>query len=607
MAASDRGNSRRQRRRQLKQQPGKQRQETVRIPTEQSGLSNPRRSKEGITPALSRRLPTIGQRQLPNRDGLDWWQQIFGQTSRRPTSPTRRAQKNKPAASDNISQLPLRQTTEIGGFNLADLRAARLRTRSTEYPPFSTIQGSRSIREISPAKRRGADTNDANRRVPQQKLVPLAPPSRRDSPPRPKAIEGGQARKGKNVLSAQEQKKKKSRNTPSGSPGSIPRSSKNSVSRKSLPNVRASSASPLVYGSRLLILGIGLSVVVGTILSIWDPASRKPPGSSGTAHSSQPHTTSVAGINLKPTSTVEDNLKAPKLSQEIAPLKRAVASLATQYPQLSPGIFLMDIDTGAYLDWNGVSSLAAASTIKVPILIAFFQDVDAGKIRLDEQLTVEKEEVGSGSGKMQYKPVGTKYTALETATQMIITSDNTATNMVIKRLGGSEVLNQRFREWELTATAIRNKLPDIEGTNTTSAKELATLMARINQGELVSLASRDRIFDIMRRTQNRSLLPRGLGQGATIAHKTGNIGSILADVGLIDLPSGKRYIASVIVKRPRNDLKAAELIEKVSRVVYQYFTTPKGSPKLPIEDSAIPANTILSPSRPIDRSQQPHS
>ena len=77
---------------------------------------------------------------------------------------------------------------------------------------------------------------------------------------------------------------------------------------------------------------------------------------------------------------------------------------------------------------------------------------------------------------MQFQDPGKQFTALETATKMITISDNTATNMLIERLGGAEALNQRFREWGLTQTAIRNVLPDLEGTNTTSAKDLAYLL-----------------------------------------------------------------------------------------------------------------------------------
>ncbi len=326
-------------------------------------------------------------------------------------------------------------------------------------------------------------------------------------------------------------------------------------------------ATPVLYGLRLLILGVGIGAIAGTLLSVLDPTSRltaehSPTASVEETQQEQANTTAVVPLS------------ALKLSQEIMPLKTVVQQLAAKNTKLTPGVFFVDLDNGAYLDLNGASTFAAASMIKFPILVAFFQDVDAGKIRLDEILTLQKHLIGSGSGDMQYQPLGTKFTTLETATKMITISDNTATNMLIHRLGGVAALNQRFQRWGLTVTEIRNSLPDLSGTNTTSPKDLADLMALVNQGDLMSLRSRDRLLDIMRRTRTNTLLPAGLGKGATIAHKTGDIGSLVGDVGLVDMPSGKRYIAVAMIRRPHNDSKAKELIRQVSRAAYQEFNKP---------------------------------
>jgi beta-lactamase class A len=69
------------------------------------------------------------------------------------------------------------------------------------------------------------------------------------------------------------------------------------------------------------------------------------------------------------------------------------------------------------------------------------------------------------------------------------------------------------------------------------------------------------------------LLPRGLGDGAFIAHKTGNIDSVSGDVGLIDMPNGKRYLVGVLVQREADDPQANELIRQISSTIYQYFDT----------------------------------
>lgn len=352
--------------------------------------------------------------------------------------------------------------------------------------------------------------------------------------------------------------------------------------------------SPWLYGARLLILGVGIGAIAGTVLSAWDPATRQLAGAAN-KESVLHQQSAVGAIGKAPGQKSPAQSDAVMgtaagtsvltLNQEIPSLKAHVQALVTQNSKLNPGVFLVELDTGAYLDWSGNETFPAASTIKVPILVAFFQDVDAGKIRLDEPLTLEKDLIGSGSGDLQYKKPGTKYTALEVATKMIAISDNTATNMLIQRLGGAEALNQRFQSWGLTTTVIHNALPDLEGTNTTSPKELATVMGMVNQGNVVSVPSRDRILHIMQQTVTNSLLPRGLGKGANIAHKTGDIGSLIADIGLIDMPTGKRYIAAVMVQRPHNDASAPELIRQISRAAYQHFNRP-----------AIPPSSTEAPS-----------
>jgi len=332
-------------------------------------------------------------------------------------------------------------------------------------------------------------------------------------------------------------------------------------------------ARTMLYVLRLLIVGVGIGAIIGTVLSVLDPANRI------TTTSSTESNTNVGRSQPQPTQSPSNS--SLYLSQEIIPLKNAVLNLAAENLNLTPGAFLVDLDTGAYVDVNGSASFPAASTIKVPILVAFFQDVDAGKIRLDEMLTMQQEMVAGGSGNLQYKPAGTQYSALEVATKMITISDNTATNMLIAHLGGREVLNQRFRSWGLTTTTIRNQLPDLQGTNTTSPKELGNLIAIVNQGNLVSMRSRDLILDIMRRTEKDNLLPSGLGAGARIYHKTGDIGTMLADAGLVDIPTGKRYIAAVMVQRPNNDPRAEKFISSISRAAYQQFS----------QNAVTPSNT----------------
>lgn len=329
--------------------------------------------------------------------------------------------------------------------------------------------------------------------------------------------------------------------------------------------------SPMIYGARLLILGVGIGVISGTVLSILSSLGRL--GSSATT--SNANLSVENQLEATPTPVAVETLPlSVQLNQELKSLRQQILALTPENSDLKPGVLLVDLDTGGYVDLNSESAFAAASTIKVPILVAFFQAVDEGNVSLDEVLTMEEQHIAGGSGDMQYQPAGTEYTALETATKMIVISDNTATNMLIDRLGGADFLNQKFLDWGLKNTVIRDLLPDLRGTNKTTPKDLVNLLTQLNQGGLVSMKSRDRIFRIMEQTENDSLLPSGLGRGAVIAHKTGNLKLVSADVGLIDLPNGKRYLLAVIVERNDDDLAAESLIRDISKTVYDSFTRP---------------------------------
>jgi beta-lactamase class A len=334
---------------------------------------------------------------------------------------------------------------------------------------------------------------------------------------------------------------------------------------------------------KLSFFGLGLSATVGTAIALLHPAPR--PGtlaSSLLQAGKKGPSTSLPGNQNPLLSTVLGSIAAhPVLApnKELKDAKAKVLSLSAAQSDLVPGLFVYNPETEAYLDMSGDKVFPAASTIKFPVLVAFFQDVDAKRIRLDEQLTMRKDLVASESGDMQYQAVGTKFSALKTVDMMITISDNTATNMLIDRLGGMAALNQRFKSWGLTQTAIRNPLPDLQGTNTISPKDLSNLMLKVAQGEFLTPHSRDRALEIMRNTVTNTLLSPGLGEGAKIAHKTGDIRSVVGDVGLIEMPNGQRYVATAMVKRPDNDPRAQELIRQMSRTVYQALeqATPPGS------------------------------
>jgi len=406
------------------------------------------------------------------------------------------------------------------------------------HPPAPRSQAKSSQKSRTVATASGSKVTPLHRREPEK------PTWQDDNPYVPDGLERSLAR--------------------SGTSGNFPGSTAGLTPTTRLPRPQAprhrKALRPVVYSARLAILGVGISAITGTMLSLWNPA----PNSSPEASQETPKTTELVPPALP---------VALQRTEEIAPLKASLTKLAERYPDFQLGVAIVDVDTGAYVSLAGANPLPAASTIKLPILVALFQAVDLGTVRLDEKLTLAERHVAIGSGNMQYDAPGTQYTLLDVATQMIVTSDNTATNLIIERLGGLKPLNEQFQQWGLNQTQLNAALPDLEGTNVVSPDDMANLFSMLDRGELVSLRSRDRLLNILEGTQNDSLLPQALGEGAIIAHKTGNIKNSLGDVGLIDLPNGKRYVVAALVQRPPEDDRAYNIIQDVSREAYKYFTT----------------------------------
>jgi len=316
--------------------------------------------------------------------------------------------------------------------------------------------------------------------------------------------------------------------------------------------------------SRLAILGLGGSVLIGGLSSLWQ----------GTEPS--PALTLPEMVNtptLDPQSVLPPLvLKEPQssLQQELVALNRS--------PNLTVSALFVDLDTGEYAQLDPEAVFPAASTIKVPILVALLEAIDQGEVAWAEPLTLTSALLAGEAGILKGRPLGSQISVLEAGTLMSVISDNTGTNLIIDRLGGIPALNERFQTWGLRHTQLNALLPDLPGTNTTSSYDMVHLLNGIEQGKILNRRSRDHFWTILFRTRTQTLLTRGLGEGARIYHKTGDIGGMVGNVGMIDMANGRRYLATVLVRRDRNNRQANELIRQMSRLVYQYWDRPVTAP-----------------------------
>ncbi|NEP42636.1 MAG: hypothetical protein F6K35_26795, partial [Okeania sp. SIO2H7] len=153
-------------------------------------------------------------------------------------------------------------------------------------------------------------------------------------------------------------------NTKKSSPQPRPRPKKKTAKRRQNQPV-----SPLLYATRMLILGVGLAVLFGTGLSLSNAKQKAEILASKTGDATVEETQKSANSPY----VIPLHLRQ---SRELKELKNKLQNLAASSPELTPGVFLVDLDTGGYIDINAGIPFAAASTIKLPVLVAFFQAFD---------------------------------------------------------------------------------------------------------------------------------------------------------------------------------------------------------------------------------------
>lgn len=255
-------------------------------------------------------------------------------------------------------------------------------------------------------------------------------------------------------------------------------------------------------------------------------------------------------------------------TQKMPVVEAKLTKLMSQYPSIKPSVFVWDYDTGKYIDIKAQESYPTASIIKIPILIDLFKSIEANQLTIYDEMTLTDYYKAEGSGELQYKPLGSKYTLDQLARVMIEKSDNSATNMIVSSVGSMTDVNSSIRNWGLKDTYINNWLPDIAGTNHSTAKDLATMLYNLDNPGFLNINSREYIIDYMSHVENNRLIQAGLDPKALFVHKTGDIGKMLGDAGIVFTPNGKKYICVILATRPYNSPLGKDFIQKASKTIY---------------------------------------
>lgn len=234
-------------------------------------------------------------------------------------------------------------------------------------------------------------------------------------------------------------------------------------------------------------------------------------------------------------------------------------------------ILVKDLKSKQTIGINSSKLFPSASLVKVPIMAAVFQAQEEGRLKLTDTLKLERRQKIRSCSHLYYARNGTRFPIYDLMERMITESDNTATNMLVDALGFG-YLNQKFVEFGLKNTDLRRGVMDLQWRragieNYTTAEDMAMLLEKIYNGELVSKRASEEMLAILKRQKVNDRLPRGLPSNVTIAHKTGLLNDTVSDCGVVFTPEGD-FIICVITGDIRSFRSAKRFIGNIAACAY---------------------------------------
>ena len=282
---------------------------------------------------------------------------------------------------------------------------------------------------------------------------------------------------------------------------------------------------------------------------------------------------------VAPRSDPIDSLRA-SIDRRIAAMKGAVV-----------GVAFHDIATKDSLFLNADDSFHAASTMKVPVMIELFRRIDAGALRLDQGILLVNQfgsivdgspyslNAGDDSDSLAYTLVGSRVSVRELIDRMITRSSNLATNALIE-LVGAERANATAHSLGARNIRVLRGVEDGKAfragmNNTTTARDLATLMEAIETERAASPASCAAMREVLLRQEFNEEIPAGLPKGTKVAHKTGFITGVQHDAAIVYPSGGAPYVLVVLTRGIPEQPMARQLIADISRLVYQHVVSSR--------------------------------
>jgi len=238
------------------------------------------------------------------------------------------------------------------------------------------------------------------------------------------------------------------------------------------------------------------------------------------------------------------------------------------------GVAILDLASGQEFLLRANDIYPQASSIKIAVLLELYLQAQQGKLKLSDMYTVQQSDLVQDSDIMNgLTPGVTRITLRDLATMMVAVSDNSATNVLIDRVG-MENVNTELDTLGLSHTRLRRKMMDLKGAaegreNVSTPTEMMTLLEDVYRGKVLNHDMTADFFKMLS-THKDSWIPRDLPEDLRIANKPGALEGVRNDSGIV-FAQNRPFVICVMTTYLRRERDGELAISKIARDAYQTF------------------------------------
>jgi beta-lactamase class A len=289
------------------------------------------------------------------------------------------------------------------------------------------------------------------------------------------------------------------------------------------------------------------------------------------------HSTLMAVVLLAPGMVrAQDNAESVRAKQDVlwSHMEDSVRAIV-QRTDAVVGVAIVDLTDQRSFYLNGDAVYPTASTIKIAVLGELYsQNERGGGAKLSDLYTVNSKDCVGTEGVLQVMTPGvTRLTNRDLAALVVSLSDNSATNVLIDRVGMDKV-NGWLTRLGLKETRLRRHMLDLQAAregreNTATPRELATLLGAVYEGRAFRKATTDDFFSMLS-VQKNSYIPRLMPDGLMIANKPGNLDGVRNDAGIVFVPN-RPFAIAVMTTFAQDERGAEQSIAQIAQAAWSYF------------------------------------